>query len=222
MSADSPAAKKASSRAHFDRWSREYEHDQVSRWLQELQLEALGELDPSPGDRLLDVGCGSGAAVRAAAATVDRAVGVDLSQGMIDRARELAGATPNVEFLVADAEALPFEDAAFTMLLCTTSFHHYPNPGGAVAEMARVLTPGGRIVIADMVSDRLIMRVFDQVLRRTQPSHVGCQRSSELERLLTGAGFAEPATRMLFHGFFAIVRGTQRGVPERVLIEDAA
>jgi ubiquinone/menaquinone biosynthesis C-methylase UbiE len=213
MSAGSPAAKKASSREHFDRWSREYEHDQVSRWLQQLQLEALGALDPSPGDRMLDVGCGSGAAVREAAPTVDRAVGVDLSQGMIDRARELAGATPNVEFLVADAEALPFEDAAFTTLLCTTSFHHYPNPGSAVAEMARVLTPGGRIVIADMVSDRLIMRVFDQVLRRTQLSHVGCQRSSELERLLTGAGFVDPTTRMLFHGFFAIVRGTHRWSP---------
>ena len=64
MSADSPAAKKASSREHFDRWSREYEHDQVSRWLQELQLEALGALGPGPDDRLLDVGCGNGAAVR--------------------------------------------------------------------------------------------------------------------------------------------------------------
>jgi len=124
---------------------------------------------------------------------------------MIDRARELAGATPNVEFQVADAEALPFGDATFTALLCTTSFHHYPNPGSAVAEMARVLTPGGRIVIADMVSDRLIMRVFDQVLRRTQRSHVGCQRSRGLAGLLTGAGFADPTTRTLFHGFFAII-----------------
>ncbi|HET9104646.1 MAG TPA: methyltransferase domain-containing protein [Solirubrobacteraceae bacterium] len=205
MSADSPAAKKASSREHFDRWSGGYEDDHVSRWLQELQLEALGALEPAPDDRLLDVGCGSGAAVRAAAPTVAYAVGVDLSQGMIDRARELAGSTPNVEFLVADAEALPFEDATFTMLLCTTSFHHYPNPGSAVAEMARVLTPRGRIVISDMVSDRLIMRVFDQVLRRTQQSHVGCQRSRGLAGLLTAAGFTDPTTRTLLHGFFAIV-----------------
>jgi ubiquinone/menaquinone biosynthesis C-methylase UbiE len=205
MSADSSAAKKASSREHFDRWSREYEHDQVSRWLRELQLEALEVLDPGPDDRLLDVGCGSGAAVRAAASIVAHAVGVDLSPGMIVRARELGGATPNVEFQVADAEALPFDDATFTKLLCTTSFHHYPNPGNAVAEMARVLTPGGRMVIADMVSDRLIMRVFDQVLRHTQRSHVGCLRSSRLAGLLTAAGLAEPTTRTLFHGFFAIV-----------------
>src|SRR5579863_6341472 len=67
MSAQEFAEKKASSREHFDRWSREYERDQVSRWLQELQLEALAALGPGRDDRLLDVGCGSGAAVRAAA-----------------------------------------------------------------------------------------------------------------------------------------------------------
>lgn len=173
--------------------------------MQELQLEALGALEPRPDDRLLDVGCGSGAAVRAAAPSVDRAVGVDLSEGMIARARGLAGATPNVEFLVADAEALPFEDATFSVLLCTTSFHHYPSPERAVGEMARVLMPGGRIVIADMVSDRLIMRLVDQLLRRTQRSHVGCQRSSGLASLLAGAGFAVSITRPLFHGFFAVV-----------------
>jgi hypothetical protein len=71
--------------------------------------------------------------------------------------------------------------------------------------MARVLTPGGRIVIADMVTDRLIMRACDQVLRHTQRSHVGCQRSSELAALLTAAGFSLPTTRPLFHGFFAII-----------------
>ncbi len=205
MSAGSPAEKKASSREHFDSWSREYEHDPVSRRLRALQLQALGALEPGPDDRLLDVGCGSGAAVRAAAPTVDRAVGVDLSPGMIDRARELARATPNVEFAVADAEALPFDGATFTTLLCTTSLHHYPSPERAVAEMARVLTPGGRVVIADMVSDRLIMRFFDQVLRRTQRSHVGCQRSGGLGRLLTDAGFRVPVIRPSFHGFFAIV-----------------
>jgi ubiquinone/menaquinone biosynthesis C-methylase UbiE len=204
MSAGS-AGKKASSREHFDRWSRDYEHDHVSRWLQELQLEALAALGPRLDDRLLDVGCGSGAAVRAAARTVDRAVGVDLSEGMIDRAHEVARATPNVEFSVADAEALPFEDATFTAVLCTTSFHHYPSPERAVAEMARVLKPAGRVVIADMVSDHLIMRVVDELLRRTQHSHVGCQRSSCIARLLSRAGFGEPTARPLFHGFFSIV-----------------
>jgi ubiquinone/menaquinone biosynthesis C-methylase UbiE len=128
---------------------------------------------------------------------------------MIGRARELAGATANVEFSVADAETLPFDDTAFTALLCTTSFHHYPNPGRAVAEMARVLTPAGRVVIADMVTDRLIMRLVDQLLRRTQRSHVGCQPSSDIARLLSSAGFERPTVRPSSHRFFALVAASK-------------
>jgi ubiquinone/menaquinone biosynthesis C-methylase UbiE len=104
---------------------------------------------------------------------------------VIDRARQLARATPNVEFLSPDAEALPFDDATFTVLLCTTSFHHHPNPEPAVGETARVLTPGGRVVLADMLSDRVTMRVR----RRIQRSRVHCQRSSGLRLLL------EPASK---------------------------
>ena len=55
------------------------------------------------------------------------------------------------------------------------SYHRGSTDQCAVAEMARVLTPAGRVVIADMLSDRVIMRVLDQVLRRTQRSHDGCQ-----------------------------------------------
>ena len=81
--------KKAQSRRHFDRWSRSYESDPSSRRLAALQQAALDALALESGDRLLDVGCGSGAAVRHAAPTVERAIGVDLSPGMIERARGL-------------------------------------------------------------------------------------------------------------------------------------
>lgn len=205
MVAESGASKKRSSRDHFDRWADEYERDRVSRWLAELQQEALGALALGPDDRLLDVGCGTGAAVRTAAASVAEAVGVDLSAGMIERGRELAAGLANVRLVIADAEALPFEDGTFSALLCTTSFHHYPAPQLAAAEMARVLAPKGRIVVADMITDRMIMWIVDRALRRTQRSHVGCRRSVELERILVDAGFHAPVTRCLFHGFHGIV-----------------
>ena len=56
---------------------------------------------------------------------------------MIQRARELASVLSNAEFVIADSEALPFPDATFTAVLCTASFHHYPNPHKALAEMRR-------------------------------------------------------------------------------------
>ncbi len=203
------SAKKDSSTRHFDRWAGEYERDRVSRWLAELQADALAALRLGPTDRLLDVGCGTGAAVRAAAATVERAVGVDLSPEMIARGRELAAALFNVDFLVADSEALPFDDASFTALLCTTSFHHYPDPERAAGEMARVLTPGGRIVLADMVRDRWVMAIVDALLRRLQPAHVRIRRAGELAALLAGTGLDVQGTRPLVHGFYAIVTASK-------------
>jgi ubiquinone/menaquinone biosynthesis C-methylase UbiE len=197
--------KKDSSRRHFDRWARRYERDTVSRWLGTLQEAALEALALESGDRLLDVGCGTGAAVRLAAPAVERAVGVDLSPAMVARGRELAAGIRNVELREGDAEALPFEDAAFTAVLCTTSLHHYPRPERAVAEIARVLAPGGRAAIGDWTTDRVAVRVFDLVLRRLQPSHVGCLRAGDIERLLTAAGLREPQTRSLFDGAYAIV-----------------
>lgn len=203
--------KKEASRRYFDRWAGRYERDPWSRRLADLQSQALDSLQLDSRDRLVDVGCGTGAAVRAAASTVDLAVGVDLSTGMIARARELAAGIPNVEFHEADSESLPFEDGSFSALLCTLSFHHYPSPERAVDEMARVVAAGGRILLADGVTDRIAMRFADALLRRFQHSHVGDLRSEELEALLVGAGFAEPDTRFAWHGCYALVAARKPG-----------
>jgi ubiquinone/menaquinone biosynthesis C-methylase UbiE len=90
----------------------------------EPQQEALAALKLRPDDRFLDVGRGSGAAVRCTAHVVQRAVGLDLSPAMIARADELAKDIPNAEFRQGESEQLPFADGEFTALLCTTSFHH--------------------------------------------------------------------------------------------------
>ena len=205
--------KKESSRRHFDRWARRYEQDAVSRWLGTLQEASLGVLALERGDRLLDVGCGTGAALRLAAPSVEHAVGVDLSTAMIARGRELTGGIPNVELREADVEALPFEDGTFTAVLCTTSFHHYPAPERAVAEIARVLAPGGRAAIGDWTTDRIAVRLVDQLLRRLQASHVGCRRARDLERLLTSVGLREARTQSLVNGAYAIVSVRKPAAP---------
>jgi ubiquinone/menaquinone biosynthesis C-methylase UbiE len=148
-------------------------------------------------DRFLDVGCGTGAAVRAAAGTVERAVGVDISTGMIERARELAAGLDNVEFIVGDSEQLPFPDEAFTAVMCSSSFHHYPDPAQALGEMARVLVRGGRVVIADPDADLALVRIADRVLRRVDRSHVRLYRGAELAALARAAGFDDAATSPL-------------------------
>lgn len=198
---------KAAARRKFDRWAASYERDRRSRFNARPQREALAALELRGDDRLLDVGCGTGAAVRAAAAVAERAVGADIAPEMIRRASELASGIANAEFVVADSEALPFPDAAFTAVLCTASFHHYPNPKSALAEMRRVLERGGRLVIADGARDSVAARIADTILRRIDRSHVRLYRTEELTGLLRDAGFSDLDVTTLYSGGYAIVSG---------------
>jgi len=134
----------------FARWAPQYENGEVmARLLSQLQIRAAALLHLGSDDWFLDVGCATGAAVRAASATVQRALGVDSSAAMILQARALAAAQPRAAFLVADAQQLPFPPATFSAILCSTALRHFPDASAAAAEMVRVLSPAGRIVLAD-------------------------------------------------------------------------
>jgi ubiquinone/menaquinone biosynthesis C-methylase UbiE len=193
-------------RTHFERWSATYERDPVSRRLRELQSAALAALSLNGADALLDLGCGTGAAVREAAETVRRAVGVDLSPGMIRRARVLAAGLPNLEFRQGDVSGpLPFADGEFTAIVCTSAFHHFPRPQTTMAEMARVLSPGGRVLIADANRRHPAVFVLDLALRVFQRSHVGFPSRATLTRGLCAAGFAPTRVRTIQGRSYALV-----------------
>ncbi len=196
-------------RWRFDRWSGSYERDRRSRWLATLQDPALEALDLGPGDRLLDVGCGTGRAVRLAAPVVAFAAGLDVSSGMVGRARTLSEGIDNVQFVEGEAGALPFDDGSMTAVLCTSSFHHYPDPVGAAHEMARVLRPEGRVVIADPCADRRAVRVADRVLRVVEPGHVAMYRSDQLRDFLEEAGLRPVARRFLWERAFQFLKAVK-------------
>lgn len=130
-----------------DRRASGYERDGLASVLLLAQRRALTALHPLPGEHILDVGCATGAAVRDMASDGVIAVGVDRSPAMImhalHRSRSLSGA----RFLVTDAEHLPFRSSAFTAVLCTSVLHYVHRVETALAEIHRVLRPGGRTVI---------------------------------------------------------------------------
>jgi ubiquinone/menaquinone biosynthesis C-methylase UbiE len=195
-------------RQHFDGWSETYEQDSAARWLREIQTQALAALSLAPDDVLLDLGCGTGAAVRDAAPSVRRAVGFDLSPGMIAQATERAAGFDNVEFHTGDVSGrLPFEDGAFTALVCTTAFHHFPKPPDTIAEMSRVLAPGGRVVIADANRRHPLVFALDLVLRVAQASHAGFRSPAQLMHMLCAAGFAGVSYCTIRGRSYAFVRG---------------
>lgn len=198
-------------RRTFDRWAGTYERDPFSRWLGRRQLEALDALELGEDDRLLDVGCGTGAGVRAAAKVAERAVGVDLSPKMVAEARKRAGDLPGVEFVEGESESLPFAAGEFTVVLCTTSLHHYPRPEEAAREFARVLVPGGRAAIADGTSDSVVTRGIDFLCRKFEPGHVHFHRVEELRRMLEDAGLEHTEARSSWGGTYGLALGRKAG-----------
>jgi ubiquinone/menaquinone biosynthesis C-methylase UbiE len=203
--ATAPETKDEASRRFFDRWARFYGSDPFSRWIGRAQRQALESLALDGSDRLLDVGCGPGEAVIEAAPLVAEATGLDLSPAMIDRARSRADGIANVEFVEGDSADLPFADGAFSAVLSTTSFHHYPHPQRALAEMHRVLAPSGRLALGDLSSDRLVMRGVDAFCRRFERGHVHLYRVDELTALVTCAGFEDMTADPILAGGYAVV-----------------
>lgn len=198
---------KRSAGSWFDRRAGAYEGGFTARWRDPVQQGAFEALELTANDRLLDVGCGTGAASRRAATVAAYVVGIDLSSEMLRQASLLAGGLDKVGFVRAEAEALPFADASFAAAICTNSVHHYPEPARAVQEIVRVLAPGGRLVVGDPCADVRTVRVADVFLRRLEPGHVRLYRSSEMASFLYGAGLVDLRIRRLFDGAMTIYSG---------------
>lgn len=140
-------------RAFFTEKAADYSRNESQRAGPDL-ARLLDRISPDGDETVLDVATGVGHTAIAVAPRVRRVVGIDLTPRMKDEfARNAAAAgVENVEFLVGDAESIDFPDAAFDLVTCRRALHHFPEPGKAVGEVARVLRPGGVAAFADMTT----------------------------------------------------------------------
>jgi len=122
-------------------WAREPGLDSYWRFNRDVFFELL----PAPGRRTLDLGCGEGRLSRDLKELGHDVVGVDLSPTLLAAARS---ADASIETRLADAAALPFGDGAFDLVVAFMSLQDVENLDGAVAEIGRVLEPGGRLCVA--------------------------------------------------------------------------
>ena len=118
-----------------------------------LGAEYLIELaTPSPGERVLDVACGTGIVARGAAPRVGsggRVVGLDLNEGMLGMASKASSEVrPLIEWRRGDATSMPFPDGAFDVVLCQQGLQFFPDRPAALGEMHRVLRPNGRLALS--------------------------------------------------------------------------
>jgi ubiquinone/menaquinone biosynthesis C-methylase UbiE/DNA-binding transcriptional ArsR family regulator len=132
-----------------------------------------------------DLGCGTGQVSSALAPFVGHVIAVDASAAMLQAARKRLHGFANVDLRRGELESLPIDDARLEAATLMLVLHHVPEPEGALAEVARVLKPGGRLVIVDMLP-------HDRENYRHLMGHVWLGFSDEqLRRLLSGAGFAD-------------------------------
>ena len=191
----------------------------------------------SPGDRVLDVACGTGVLAREAAERTGaegRVTGLDLNDGMLAVARRIR---PEIDWRQGDATALPFDAGSFDAVVCQFALMYLPDRLAALGEMWRVLAPGGRLAVAvwaPLERATAYCALADIARRRTNeeaaamlgaPFVLGDE--AELLSLFEAAGVAGAAlTTHEGHGRFAsideFVRAEVKGTPLDDLLDDDA
>jgi ubiquinone/menaquinone biosynthesis C-methylase UbiE len=143
----------------------------------------------APDDRVLDIGCAPGTAVREAARRAAAATGVDPSPLMLRLARWISGIrrTGNVSWLEGRAEELPVPDALATVAWALSSAHHWSDPAAGLGEARRALAPAGRLVIVE--------RLVKAGARGHAAHGLSSDQAEELARQATAAGFTEVRVR---------------------------
>jgi SAM-dependent methyltransferase len=125
----------------------------------------LDALDPKPGESVLDVGSGPGLLLEEIARRVGasgRAVGADLSQPMLDLARQRCAELPWVELDVADAASLPYAADSFDAIVSTQVYEYVEDLAGAFGKLFEITRPGGRVAILDTDYDSLVLHCEDE------------------------------------------------------------
>jgi ArsR family transcriptional regulator len=149
----------------------------------------LGLIDP---DLVVgDLGCGTGQLTETVAPYVKRVIAVDSSPDMLDAARQRVAGAPNVDLRQGELESLPLDAGELDAAMLSLVLHYSPSPARALAEVARAVRPGGRVLVVDMLP-------HERQEYQQQMGHVWLGFSEkQMTRFLAGAGFAHVRFRML-------------------------
>jgi SAM-dependent methyltransferase len=153
----------------------------------------LDMAQPVLTDRALDVATGTGNTALTIAPFVHHVTGLDMAVKMLERAAHLAfeKVISNADFLEGSAEALPFDDSSFSLVVSRHAPHHFRDVPKFLSEVVRVLEPGGRFVMADQVTLESANKSWIDTFQRTRdPSHFTQRTIEEWQGLARAAGLS--------------------------------
>lgn len=155
----------------------------------EVLVKSLGL---EPGMKAIDLAAGTGFTAAALAREVSKVVAYDGTVEMLEQAGKLAQEEnlDNIELVVGDVMDLPFENSTFDVATCRRAAHHFTDMKKFLSEVFRILKPGGKLGVSDMLRpENDEADIFNELERVRDSSHVGAIRTSTWEELLTEAGF---------------------------------
>ncbi|MBX6326369.1 MAG: class I SAM-dependent methyltransferase [Chthoniobacterales bacterium] len=198
---DKPLNPEEKLQQEFNRWAEAGEGEKMRTHHLDIAQKTIRLMDLRPGERVLDLGCGSGWATRLLARLVantsessGQVVGLDISDQMIRQARAESKEFKNVLFLCGSAQQIPWEGNFFDKVLSIESFYYYPDQGRALQELFRVMAPRGRLfILINLYKDNPYSLQWVDKLR--VPVHVRSAR--EYAELLRTHGFEKVEWRQI-------------------------
>jgi ubiquinone/menaquinone biosynthesis C-methylase UbiE len=171
-----------------------------------LATELVGQASLRPGERILDVACGTGIVARLASQRVGATgfvAGLDINPGMLEVARSITPESEAIEWNEGNAEAMPLPDEAFDVVLCQMGLQFMPDRTGALKEMHRVLVEGGRLLVSmPGPASPLFIILADEIQRHISSEAAGFVRhvfslhdTTEIQHLIGAAGFHDVAVQ---------------------------
>lgn len=219
----------------FGRFSLSTRNEEAARLVELL----LADFPSAETSTVLDVACGPGTFALALAPRVACAFGLDFTPALLERARGSASASGivNSNFLIGDANAIPFSAGRFDLVTCAYALHHIDDPSNAVSEIVRVLRPGGRMGLIDIFvpENAVAAEAANTIERVRDTSHTRTLAISELRALAEAAGLrivaAETSARSRSFDDWMLIAGHASDTPayaearrllEGSIAEDAA
>jgi ubiquinone/menaquinone biosynthesis C-methylase UbiE len=160
--------------------------------MRDATLDLLVDLArPTSHDAVLDFASGAGIGGFAVAPAVRSVEAADELPDMLDEGRRLAGelGLGNVSFTLVDLYALPYEASSFSLIVCRNAFHRLPEPAATLAELLRLVSSGGRVVVVDPVVDDVTDKAYNDLARLREPAHRRHYHPEEIEELAAAVGF---------------------------------